>query len=489
MKISRLSWLAFLLLGVMSLANSTAFACSCRSLSVCEAYNRSQAIFIGRVIKASKQAERNYGDKPFVEYFGEVLMEVIEPFSGVSERTITVWASGGGMCFDYSFSLNRTYLVYASESKDKKLIVSGCSRTRWLTPITYDPSDSESYRQYILGKQKEYAEELEFLRNVANGKVSGARIYGNVSATGDYLKKGKRSYLGPVSDVKIEIKSDGNFTTIQANSEGLFSIQDLKPGAYSVTVILPDGYAVEDEERLKKEVLLRNCGCAELSFHLVPDTAITGKVIDEDGKPVEGVKVNLISADWQEETEDSGILSYKTRDCVSGKDGQYVFENVAAGRYLIGVSVINPNPRFPFQKTFYPNTSDIKKAKPVEVVLGRKAGLFELRLGKKVETHSIQGVVLWPDETPVVGASVRLSFEGDYKSQDEADTDEQGRFTLKAVTGRDYEINVYWHDDEGASGKIKPSPLGWENATSERERITVNKDIKDLKFVLTKRQR
>ena len=82
-------------------------ACSCKIPTVCEAFNRSTAVFIGRPIQASQKREDVYGGKTYVACFGEVVFEVIEPFSGVTSRLVSVWASGGGMCGDMSFLSQR----------------------------------------------------------------------------------------------------------------------------------------------------------------------------------------------------------------------------------------------------------------------------------------------------------------------------------------------------------------------------------------------
>lgn len=495
MKILKLNLLPLLFFIALGGATPDVFACSCHTPTACEAFNGSQAVFIGRPIKASKQQDRSSGGQPRIVYFGEVVFEVIEPFSGVSDRFITVWSSVDELCGGHSFIPGSVYLVYARELSDKKLWAGNCGRTRlldtlWLDSLIYGNDGSDSYRKHMADKKKEYDEELVFLRDSAQGRINGAQIYGTVLTSVNYLKKREDRLPGYVSGATVKVEGEGQSVVLQTDDVGQYNIQGLKPGTYSVTLTPPDGYRIERENNLKQEAVIRNCGCRSLGFRLEPDTNIRGRVLDEKGNPIDGLQVNLLSADWQDEPSfDAPPKSLSVWEERSQKSGEFIFENVPVGRYLIGVSVVNSEPKFPYSRTFYPRTSDIKLAEVIKVELGKKAGPFELRLTKKLPTQTIEGVVLWPDETPVVGASVRISFPGEYKSQDEADTDDKGCFTLKALKGWDYEITVYWHDDEGVSGKTKPSPLGWENATSESERMTVTKDIKGLKFVLTKRER
>jgi hypothetical protein len=273
------------------------------------------------------------------------------------------------------------------------------------------------------------------------------------------------------------------------DDEGAFEIKGLKPGKYSVTITKPKGYLYADAESSEQIVSLKNCGCGLAGFRLSLDSSIRGRALDSERKPIEGISVSLISAEWQDGPDaDPEIESAPKREDVSGKNGEFKFDSVAPGRYLLVTNLFRLESKFPYPRTFYPQTTDIKKAAVITIDHDQNVGPFDLRLGNKIATQTIQGVVLWPDETPVEGASVRLTLPGDFQSQEETDTDEEGHFSLKALKDRDYEIKAYWHDD-GVSGKVEKSPLGWKLANSEAERLTVTKDVKGLKLILTKRLR
>lgn len=498
---TNLKWSFFLLLIIFFATATDVLACSCSAPTACEAFNRSKAIFIGRAIKGSQQRDRLFGGKTQVEFVGEVVFEVIEPFSGVSDRFIKVKSPVNQLCGYHSFIQGTPYLVYASEWSDKELFTSICSRTRlldtlWLDSLIYGNDGADSYRKNMAEKKREYEEEIVFLRNVAQGKINGARIYGSVSVPPNYLiRKENRPPDEYLSGVKITVEGEQQSIVSQTDSHGQFDLQNLKPGTYSVTLTVPDGYTSDGERERKREFVLRNCGCGNVEFQLRPDTSIRGHVFDENGKPIAAITVNLISADWQNENDSEPVIrSYDVRESATYLSGEYVFEKVAKGRYLLGVSIAYPDTKFPYSRLFYPGTEDIKKAEPIVIEIGKKVGPFDLHLSKKLPTQMIEGVVLWPDDKPAVGAKVRMQMFGNYRSQFEAKTDEKGRFTLNAVSGRDYEIEAYWEEDEGEnedekdSGEMKVSPLGWRVAVSESERITATKDAKSLKLVLTKRQ-
>jgi hypothetical protein len=90
-----------------------------------------------------------------------------------------------------------------------------------------------------------------------------------------------------------------------------------------------------------------------------------------------------------------------------------------------------------------------------------------------LDKHTIRGIVAWPHDTPVVGAQISLRHPGErLRRGQNVTTDEQGRFTLEGLKGYEYEIHVYWRDNE--------------SVTSEVEKLNVIGDIKDLKIMLSK---
>jgi len=92
-------------------------------------------------------------------------------------------------------------------------------------------------------------------------------------------------------------------------------------------------------------------------------------------------------------------------------------------------------------------------AEVITIEPGKTNGPFDLRLAHTLEKHTIQGIVVWPDDTK------------DYE----------------------YEIQVYWRNhDEKASDEINKSPVGRTSATSEVEKLKITDNVKDLKIVLSK---
>ena len=210
-------------------------------------------------------------------------------------------------------------------------------------------------------------------------------------------------------------------------------------------------------------------------FELDPSAKVDGRVLDAEGKPLAGVEVSLISEKWREEEEikDGEMKSFQTLYSNTDAEGRYKIEKVAPGRYLLGVNVIRPTPQSPYARIFYPGVSDIKQAEVISVEPGKATGPFNLSLKQKLEKHTIRGIVVWPDDTPVVGAQIKvLDPEEWLRRGHDATTDERGRFTIEGVKDYEYKIRVYWCDNESSS--------------YEEKMLKFSGGVKDLKIVLSK---
>src|SRR5262245_14146237 len=174
-------------------------------------------------------------------------------------------------------------------------------------------------------------------------------------------------------------------------------------------------------------------------FELDPSPRVHGRVLDAEGKPLGGVEISLISEKWREEGEikDGEMKSFQTLYSNSDAEGRYKIEKVAPGRYLLGVNVIRPTPQSPYARIFYPGVSDIKQAEVIIIEPAKATGPFDLILKQKLEKRTVRGIVVWPDDTPVVGAKIELLHPDERLRRGyDATTDERGRFTIEGV--KDY---------------------------------------------------
>lgn len=121
------------LLSVLILSADAAFACTCLPpKSAAEELKRAAAVFSGKVLKIKKHKEADLFTKV------EAVFEVEEVWKGVEERKISVFTSSTSAACGYGFKKGQSYLVYAHEDGQARLVTSICSRTKLLDHAVND---------------------------------------------------------------------------------------------------------------------------------------------------------------------------------------------------------------------------------------------------------------------------------------------------------------------------------------------------------------
>lgn len=121
--------LSFLLIGHFSfLVPESAFACSCAEVSPTEAFNKSEAVFVGKVLE-SKQERIQDGIVGGISYRDANLFEVAEIWKGSNQSQMIIYEAGAEASCGIEFELGETYLVYTYKNDDGELLTGLCNRT------------------------------------------------------------------------------------------------------------------------------------------------------------------------------------------------------------------------------------------------------------------------------------------------------------------------------------------------------------------------
>lgn len=145
-------------------APSTAYACSCVELpSVKEEYERSAAVFAGKVLEVKERQQIN-GQRT-----KSVLFDVTTTWKGVSESQVFITTGFDGGDCGYEFKQGKEYIVYASQSSmygGNALVTTICDRTNEAASAKEDVT--------ILGKGKTPTEQVN-LKN--SGQDIGVYVW------------------------------------------------------------------------------------------------------------------------------------------------------------------------------------------------------------------------------------------------------------------------------------------------------------------------
>ena len=168
-----------------------------------------------------------------------------------------------------------------------------------------------------------------------------------------------------------------------------------------------------------------------------PTGELHGIVLNPEGKAIEGAEVSVhpISEKHPPIDEDTDWTDEKGRFKLS----------LPPGSYLLGLNLDTPaSPAFPFPATFFPGTTNEKKAQVIEVG-DRQTQTVKLRLVSRLKPRKVPVKVVWPDGSPVEGANVDLKEVSNPTAvvgSSVSHTDKDGMFDLIGFEGIDYVIHA-----------------------------------------------
>ena len=250
------------------------------------------------------------------------------------------------------------------------------------------------------------------------------------------------------------------------DSEGRYRLSGLSAGTYQVMPLAPAMVAAVNnfdyrvyEGAVKSVMLNESESVDDIDLGLVRGAVITGRITDSEGKPVveEAVRLNFVDQNGQQmasgyssnysryRTDDRGI--YRIYGLPPG------FYKVSVGRDAIDPDGIGSTQGGFYLRTFYPDTSDIAKAKTIELTEGSEATNIDIKLGQRGETFSVSGRVIDAvTGKPVAGIrpmySVQTSPGGTY-TVNGSPTDARGEFRFPGLAPGHYQLSASSRNEGG----------------------------------------
>jgi 5-hydroxyisourate hydrolase-like protein (transthyretin family) len=425
---------------------SDAAACSCVSVTVCEAFGRADAVFVGAVA-SQRETEREAklgNNRPFKVKTQVSLLHVEEVFSGLGGVTEVEIETDLSTSCAFPLAPGVRYLIYASRGEGAeagRLATGMCARS---------------------GRVEHRAEDLEYLRR-GGAALAGAVVVGEVAYVSGPAGAARETVVADTVGVTTVVAAGGGRRAeARVGAGGRYQFKGLPPGKYHVSVPLPDELTVLDEYhpdiaeemgiKRQHEIEVPARGCVVKHLHVGDNGRLSGRVTDAEGAPVAGLKIELRrprepgAADDEEEDDDADEDLYIRTD----DDGQYSFKGLPAGRYLIGVRLgkylSDDEPAIAFRRTFYPGVSDEREAVVVSLGRGQSVTRRDFQLGPRLRERPINGVVVQKDGRPAAGVTVRFqmrSRDRERISVIEMEADERGRFSISGFDSTAYLIGAY----------------------------------------------
>lgn len=258
---------------------------------------------------------------------------------------------------------------------------------------------------------------------------------------------------GIVVGIRISDFSQQQAPALKATTDqdGNYQITNIPPGNYQVAPIAPayvNPELVLSRARGKTLLLGEGEDVQGIDFSLVRGGVITGKVTDADGRPVIEQGLTIVpegQANSRGQTESFISAGFQTDD-----SGVYRIYGLPAGRYKISAGLGEDAPvrfgRVAYKRIFYPDATDPKDAKVIEVSEGSEATNIDITVGRNLPRFAASGRVV-DGETgkPVMGLRFGLrrmieNHEGGFVQGMFTASNSQGEFRLEAVTPGKYAI-------------------------------------------------
>jgi hypothetical protein len=318
------------------------------------------------------------------------------------------------------------------------------------------------------------------------------KLRGKTRVSGNYGAWGNENINIAHRRIRIVNAGDAKVVETFTDEKGVFEIYDLPPGKYRLEPEIPEGWRI-DRSTLKHYVstevpqdstrwarfVLAPQKHASVSFAFQPDNAVEGRIVGPKGNPLANTcaflrKPKQILGDI--------VDLYRLGSLASGcsdDNGHFRIESIKSGTYVLVLNVMGkPRSVEPFPRVFYPGTTELEKATPVEIGLGETVKDVNVAVPFLLDTVNVAGVLRRSDGKPVPKQEVR--FEPTTKPEVDGlvitQTDGQGRFSLKILKG--LEGSVYGSMSVIA-GTYARCPELKSLVIREQDRITVrSRDLK-----------
>jgi hypothetical protein len=190
-----------------------------------------------------------------------------------------------------------------------------------------------------------------------------------------------------------------NQATVVTDASGTFAIGSLMPGQYRVT-IQHQNYPQAKFGGVSKNVEVK-AGDANAPFEvvLIPGGSVSGRVLDEEGEPLQGCFVQPRLP----KSPDQGVPT--SGNASTNENGEYRFYSVPPGKYILMAQcrgqIFQPRPfsagpdrppsrAYPIQ--YYPLAADPKAAQAVELMPGMEKSDVDFRM-RPAPVTQIHGVL------------------------------------------------------------------------------------------------
>jgi protocatechuate 3,4-dioxygenase beta subunit len=241
------------------------------------------------------------------------------------------------------------------------------------------------------------------------------------------------------------------------DSEGRYKLSNVAAGAYVLLAHAP-AYVIQGERRRRNNSgkalnVAENDNLENVDITMTRGGVVTGKVTDEDGRPVIAESVTIFRLDQQGKRIETDAFEPFGRE-ETDDQGVYRIFGIEAGRYLVaaGSSPEEINTRMGafYRRTFHPDATDESKAKVIEIKPGGENENVDIRIARPTKGYAASGRVIDAETgRPVPGVMIHYGILKETRSSTGASfnlvnwpTNSAGEFRLEGLSPNIYKVGV-----------------------------------------------
>jgi len=289
------------------------------------------------------------------------------------------------------------------------------------------------------------------------------RIEGRViSTSGEPLAKATLTLRGMTKGASRAVE-------VTTGNDGKFVILGASPGEYSLR-IERSGYVTPSLTTTLRIGIGKGRVPDGLEFKMTPQSAITGRVTDQDGDPVSPAAMQA----YRESYGRNGRQLVNRAGASSDDQGNFRLFGLPPGRYYL-TAASRSGGSGPTTITYFPNSIDIKGATPVVVTPGSELHAMNILVRRDQPRYSIRGKAVDMNGSAIGAQALTLSYpDGRGRAGPDGFVRNDGTFEIKNVPpGRvlvqtlfsttnwsnmgQVEVNVSDHDVDGVVLRVQPA--------------------------------
>lgn len=255
-----------------------------------------------------------------------------------------------------------------------------------------------------------------------------------------------------------------------ADADGRFRFEGVEPGEYSLRAdrlgFLPSTYGSKAPNQPGTNLALTpGQQIADLNIAMFPQGVISGRVVDEDGDPVQA-RIQVYMLSWSRGKQHL----QPRRGAMSNDRGEYRIANLSPGKYYLSAQSgfrmgSGELPATPGKadvrpvRTFFPDATSIEGAAPIQVQLGQDLTGMDIRL-RTLPTYHVRGGItgaLSRTNLQSLGVSISPKDSGFVFFFEGANLTKKGTFDIGGVPTGSYALNLY--DESGRFHVIGSTPV------------------------------